>query len=359
MMKKIRVLVVDDSAFMRKALQRMLSSDPMITVIDTAADGEEGFEKAKALLPDVVTLDVRMPGMDGLTALKKIMSDCPVPVLMLSSLTNEGGEVTLRALDLGAVDFIDKSTANTAMDILSIAGDLISKVKAVAGVDARKMVRRAAAPETAETAGLAGPAVKRAATFARGGFEVVAIGASTGGPPALQGILVEMPKDLPAAVLVVQHMPIGFTASLAARLNSLSSLEVKEAVDGDLALPGRCLIAPAGSHMTLRRDHTGFSVRISQEPEGLLHRPSVDVLMESVAKEAGGKALGIILTGMGADGARGIKAMHDAGGRTIAQDEATCVVYGMPKVAVDLGGVDRSLPLDGVPAAILEALSAH
>jgi two-component system chemotaxis response regulator CheB len=348
--RKIRVLVVDDSAFMRKALQRMLSSDPMIDVVDIAADGAEGYEKAKALRPDVVTLDVKMPGMDGLTALRKIMSDCPVPVLMLSSLTSEGGEITLRALDLGAVDFIDKSTAHTAMDILSIAGELITKVKAVAGVDARKMVRKEPGPFTE------GKAARPLAAKSPCRLEVVAIGTSTGGPPALQGILTAMPGDLPAGVLVVQHMPKGFTASLAERLNNLSRLDVSEAVDGDAVLPGRCLIAPSGLHMTLRRNGSGLSVHLSEEPDGLLHRPSVDVLMESVAKVSASKALGIILTGMGADGARGIKALHDAGGKTIAQDEATCVVYGMPKVAVDMGGVDRSLPLGMVPTAILEEL---
>jgi len=349
--RKIRVLVVDDSAFMRKALQRMLSSDPMIDVVDIAADGKEGYEKAKSLKPDVVTLDVMMPGVDGLTALGRIMADCPVPVLMLSSLTSDGGEITLRALEMGAVDFIDKSTARTAMDILSIAGELISKVKAVAGVDVNKMAVREARLQAPVEA-----LERRQGAPVRSGVEVVAIGTSTGGPPALQGILTGLPGDLPAGVLIVQHMPLGFTASLAQRLNSLSRLEVSEAVDGDSVTPGRCLIAPSGLHMTLARNASGLLVRLSSEPQGLLHRPSVDVLIESVAKVSGKKAIGVILTGMGADGARGIKAVHDAGGRTIAQDEESCVVYGMPKVAVDMGGVDRSVPLSVVPRAIMEEL---
>ncbi len=349
MLRKIRVLVVDDSAFMRKALTRMLASDPMIKVVETASDGLEGYEKTKLLRPDVVTLDVKMPGMDGLTALGKIMHDCPTPVLMLSSLTAEGGEVTLRALDIGAVDFIDKSSARSAMDILSIAGELISKVKAVAGVDTVKIVRREppAPPEM--------PAPKPPLAV-RGEYDVLAIGTSTGGPPALQLILSQMPRDLPVPVLVVQHMPPGFTTSLAKRLDSLSSLRVIEASDGDPAQPGSCLIAPSGLHMYLEKGGNGYFVRLSKSPDGLLHRPSVDVLMDSVAKNAGARSLAVILTGMGSDGAKGMKSVHDAGGATIAQDESTCVVYGMPKVAVELGAVDRSMPLDRIPAAIMREL---
>ncbi len=353
MCKKIRVLVVDDSAFMRKALYRMLSSDPLIEVIDTASDGEEGYKKARMLKPDVITLDVRMPGMDGLDALRMIMTDCPVPVLMLSSLTSEGGEVTLRALDLGAVDVIDKSSAHTAMDILGIAGELTSKVRAVAGVDTDKIVKKrtpvdAPPPSIRPQTGI----TVKADT---GEMKVVAIGASTGGPPALQEILSKLPAGLNAAFLVVQHMPMGFTASLAERLNSLSKLEVSEAFDGDLIRPGKCLIAPSGLHMTLRVEEE-LCVHLSKSPEDSLHRPSVDVLMESVAKVMGGRAIGVILTGMGSDGAMGIKVLHDAGGRTIAQDEESCIVYGMPKVAVSLGGVDRVVPLDGAVSAILDEL---
>jgi two-component system chemotaxis response regulator CheB len=348
--KKIRVLIIDDSVFMRKALYRMLSSDPMIEVIDTASDGEEGYLKAEALRPDVITLDVRMPGMDGLDALRKIMANCPVPVLMLSSLTSEGGEVTLRALDLGAVDVIDKSSAHTAMDILGIAGELTSKVRGVAGVDADKILKKQAAFHQTLP-------VQPCPASANGEMNVVVIGASTGGPPALQEILSKLPADLNFAVLVVQHMPVGFTASLAERLNTLSRLDVSEAFDGDWVRPGRCLIAPSGLHMTLR-DEGEPCVRLSKSPEGGLHRPSVDILMESAAKIMGGKAIGVILTGMGSDGARGIKSIHDAGGRTIAQDAESCIVYGMPKVAVSLGGVDRVLPLESIVPAILEELGA-
>jgi len=346
MLRKIRVLVVDDSAFMRKALERMLSSDPMIKVVDTASDGIEGYDKTMALRPDVVTLDVRMPGMDGLTALGRIMADCPTPVLMLSSLTSEGGEVTLRALDMGAVDFIDKSSARSAMDILSIAGELIMKVKAVAGVDVSKMVRM-------EDVGREPVTPLPSVPMAKGRFDAVSIGTSTGGPPALQLILSSVPSDFPVPILVVQHMPLGFTSSLAKRLDGLSNLEVSEAGDGDLALPGRCLIAPSGLHMSLDDGSQGLHVRLSSSPDGLLHRPSVDVMMESVAKVLGRRSVGVILTGMGSDGAKGIRAIHDAGGRTMAQDESTCVVYGMPKVAVELGGVDRSLPLERIPSAII------
>lgn len=351
MARKIRVLIIDDSVFMRKALYRMLSSDPMIEVIDTACDGEEGYLKAKALRPDVVTLDVRMPGMDGLDALRKIMADCPVPVLMLSSLTSEGGEVTLRALDLGAVDVIDKSSAHTSMDILGIAGELTSKVRGVAGVDTGKILKKQAAVTHQSLPARPSPAQ------ADDEMKVVVIGASTGGPPALQEILSKLPSDLNSAVLVVQHMPVGFTASLAERLNTLSRLDVSEAFDGDWVKPGKCLIAPSGLHMTLR-DEGEPCVRLSKSPEGGLHRPSVDILMESAAETMRGKVIGVILTGMGSDGARGIKAIHDAGGRTIAQDAESCIVYGMPKVAVSLGGVDRVLPLESIAPAILEELGS-
>ena len=350
MERKIRVLVVDDSAFMRKALTRMLCSDPMIDVVDTASDGEEGVRKALILRPDVVTLDVMMPGMDGLTALRRIMAECPTPVLMLSSLTSEGGETTLKALDWGAADFIDKASANTAMDILTIAGELITKVKALAGVRVANLVRTR--PRLTEPAN----ALTVKANPNACAVKVVAIGSSTGGPPALQTILCSLPEDLPAAVLIVQHMPKGFTASLAERLNKLSRLSVKEAEDGDRVAPGRCLIAPSGLHMTVQRNGPGSVVRLSMDPDGLLHRPSVDVLMNSTAKVFGNGVVGVILTGMGADGAKGIKAIHDAGGRTIAQDEETSVVYGMPRVAVELGGVDRSLPLDRVAEGMLEEL---
>ena len=351
MPKRIRVLVVDDSAFMRKALVRMLSSDPKIEVLDTASDGEDGYRKAMKLRPDVVTLDVRMPGMDGITALRKIMSDCPVPVIMLSSLTSEGGEITLRALDIGAVDIIDKSRAHTAMDILEIAGELLDKVKAVAGVDVAKIARRAMPPQEARQEPYVPP-------LHSGKVDMIVVGASTGGPPALQGILAKLPADLPAAILIVQHMPVGFTASLAERLNRLAPIEISEAFDGNRVRPARCLIAPSGLHMTLGRDDEGIFVRLSEQPAKTLHRPSVDILMSSAAEVVGGRALGVLLTGMGADGARGLKAMHDAGGRTIAQDEESCVVYGMPKVAVELGGVDRSLPLQQIPDAILQELGA-
>ena len=350
--KKIRVLVVDDSLFMRKALVRMLTSDPAIEVVDTASDGLEGYEKARSLRPDIVTLDVKMPGMDGLTALAKIMEDCPVPVLMLSSLTSEGGEVTLRALDLGAVEIIDKSSAHTVMDIMGIADELIGKVKAIAGVDAAKIVRKKA--EIREEIHI--PAADRP-LFKTSRYDIVVIGASTGGPPALQEILSKLPEDLPAAVVVVQHMPIGFTASLADRLNHLSPLHVSEAYDGDVLEAGKCLIAPSGLHMTLKRARGGLSVALSKEPDGMLHRPSVDVLMESAARVTGKTAIGIILTGMGGDGAKGLLAMHQAGAKTIAQDEDSCVVYGMPKVAVEMGGVDVSLPLRLIAKTIISSLS--
>ena len=351
--KKIRVLVVDDSLFMRKALVRMLTSDPAIEVVDTASDGLEGYNKTMLLKPDIVTLDVRMPGMDGIATLAKIMEDCPVPVLMLSSLTSEGGEVTLRALDLGAVEIIDKSSAHTVMDIAGIADELIRKVKAIAGVDAIKIARIKA--ERREERSEPGP---RPHTHKTSRYELVVIGASTGGPPALQEILTRLPENLPAAVVVVQHMPVGFTASLSERLNNLSPMYVSEAYDGDIIEPGRCLIAPSGLHMTLKKVGTELSVALSKEPSDTLHRPSVDVLMESAAEVVGRAGIGIILTGMGGDGAKGLLAMRKAGARTFAQDEESCVVYGMPKVAVDMGGVEASIPLKLVAPTIISELGS-
>jgi two-component system chemotaxis response regulator CheB len=259
----------------------------------------------------------------------------------------------MRALEAGAVDFIDKSTARSAMDILSIAGELITKVKALSGVDVSKVVPARPGPAPP------GPAPLPAARPGIPRYDAVVVGASTGGPPALQAILTALPDGLPACVLVVQHMPIGFTASLAERLDGLCPYPVSEAVDGEPVLPGRCLIAPSGLHMGLVRTPRGVAVRLSREPEGLLHRPSVDMLMNSAAEVLGSRALGVLLTGMGADGAAGMTAIRQAGGLTIAQDEATCVVYGMPRVAVERGGVVRSLPLDGIAHAVMGELGVY
>jgi len=341
----IRVLVVDDSAFVRQALTRMLGSAPDIDVVGTAADGVEGIEKVRDLRPDVVTLDVKMPRLGGLEALERIMAECPVPVLLLSSLTSEGADVTLRGLELGAMDFVDKSSVQGHMNLLSLSEELLAKVRALAGVRVARVgpwARAVGEPAVAAAAG-------REA-------EVVAIGTSTGGPPALQTIIPRLPVGLASAILVVQHMPVGFTKSLADRLNARSKVPVREAEDGERVEPGVVLVAPAGRHMKVKKRGTMTRVWLDDEPRSALHRPSVDVLMASVARTYGPRTLGIVLTGMGSDGVEGLRAIRAAGGRTLAESEESCVIYGMPKAAVEAGVVDRSIPLSRVADEILAAV---
>lgn len=337
----IRVLIIDDSAFVRQALQRMLREDPEIEVVGTAADGKQGVEKVLELRPDVVTLDVQMPRMGGLEALERIMAENPVPVLLLSSLTRQGGDVTLRGLELGALDFVDKSSVGS-MNILMLGEELRAKIKALARVPASRLLARAAEPL---------PAPAREARV-----EAVVIATSTGGPPALQAIIPRLPASLQAAVLIVQHMPQGFTKSLADRLALRSALPVREAQDGEAVLPGQVLIAQAGLHMKLRRRGERVKVWLDEEPKGALHRPSADVLMASAAKAYGSRALGVILTGMGCDGVVGLRAIREAGGRALAESEESCVIYGMPKAALDAGVVDKSVPLQRIADEILHAV---
>lgn len=346
--RKISVLVVDDSAFMRKALKRMLRSDPAIRVAGDAKDGLEAIEKVKRLKPDVVTLDVRMTGMDGIEALSRIMEENPTPVLMVSSLTSEGGNVTLKALEKGAVDFIDKSSCHTAMDILDIADSLVQKVKVIAGVDMKKLAELAPASAPAMRPAPISPVSDDTGLPSH----VVAIGASTGGPMSLEKVLTALPQEYPGAILVVQHMPVGFTTSLAERMNQQCPMEVKEAHEDDPVIPGRIYIAPGGYHMTLRRSRDKFAIALGKNPRDTQHCPSVDVMMESVAKTWPGKMLAIILTGMGADGVKGIAAVKDRGGSVLAQNEATCVVFGMPRAAYLSGCVDRMVPLNHVSREI-------
>jgi two-component system chemotaxis response regulator CheB len=342
----IRVLVVDDSAFVRQALVRMLGSAPDIEVVGTAVDGKDGLEKALALRPDVVTLDIKMPRMGGLEALRRIMTECPVPVLLLSSLTSEGGEITLRGLELGALDFVDKSSVQGHMNLLELAEEVKAKVRALARVPRDRV--HPMDGRAAEQAALPPPHAR--------GAEVVVIGTSTGGPPALQAIIPKLPPGLASAVLVVQHMPVGFTRSLADRLHSRSALPVREAQDGESVAPGVVLIAPAGRHMKVRRRGPVTKVWLDDEPRSALHRPSVDVLMASVAKAYGPRSLGVVLTGMGSDGVEGLRAIRLTGGRTFAESEESCVIYGMPKAAVEAGVVDRSVPLARMADEILAAV---
>jgi two-component system chemotaxis response regulator CheB len=342
--RPIRVLVVDDSAFVRQALARMLRSAPGIEVAGVAEDGRDALEKLAQLHPDVMTLDLAMPRMGGLEALEQVMAHHPLPVLLLSSQAHEGAEVTLRALELGALDFVDKSRVEGNMNLPGLAEELIGKIQAIAGVAVERRQRSGGA---------------RPARVAWPGHpvrsEVVVIAASSGGPPALQRILPELPRGLGQAVLIVQHMPVGFTRSLAERLDARSALPVREAAEGEPVLPGLVLVAPAGRHMKLRKRGQGARVLLDEEPRSALHRPSADVLMASVARVFGPRALGVVLTGMGRDGVEGLRAIRGAGGRTLAEAEETCVIYGMPRAAVEAGVVDLSVPLDRVAEAILAA----
>jgi two-component system, chemotaxis family, protein-glutamate methylesterase/glutaminase len=343
----IRVVVVDDSPFVRQALGRMLSVAADIEVVGTAVDGQDGVEKVCALRPDVVTLDVKMPRMGGLEALQRIMAECPTAVLLLSSLTSDGGEVTLRGLELGAMDFVDKSTVQGQMNLLELADELLAKVRALASVPRARLVpAREPGPEVARAG--ARPAAQRA--------EVVVIGTSTGGPPALQAIIPRLPAQLGAPLLIVQHMPAGFTRSLAERLDQRSRLRVREAEEGDVLESGVVLIAPAGRHMKVRRRAAETRVWLDEEPRSALHRPAIDVLMSSVAKLYGRHALGILLTGMGSDGVEGLRAIRAAGGRTLAESEETAVIYGMPKAAVEAGVVDQTVSLTRIADEILAAV---
>lgn len=341
---KIRVLVVDDSAFVRKAIARMLNGAPDVEVVGMAADGEEGLELARALHPDVITLDIQMPRLGGLETLRRLLPDSASAVLLLSSLTQEGADVTLRGLELGALDFVDKSTVQGPMNLLGLQQELLLKVRALAQ-----------APRPRPHPELPPPApVEPAAGVARA--EVVAIGASTGGPAALQAIVPALPASFPAAVIVVQHIPRGFSRSLAERLASRSALPVREAEDGERLQPGTVLIAPAGLHLKLHRRGGAVKVSLDEEPRAALHRPSVDVLMTAVARVYGARSLGVVLTGMGSDGTQGLRAIHQAGGRTLAESEESAVIYGMPKSAVEAGVVNRSLPLGHLAAEILAAV---
>ncbi|MCU0242957.1 MAG: chemotaxis response regulator protein-glutamate methylesterase [Vicinamibacteria bacterium] len=343
MTRAIRVLIVDDSAFVRRALMRMLSSNAEIEVVGTASDGLDGIEQVKALRPDVVTLDIKMPRMSGLEALRHIMQECPVPVLLLSSLTTEGADITLRGLELGAMDFIDKTSVQGHMNLINLAEELVGKIRALAGVP-RSRLMGAAAKDALRVP--IEPVKDRR-------IEVVCIGTSTGGPTALQAIIPRFPENLSTAVLVVQHMPVGFTRSLAERLNGRSLVSVREASDGEPVVPGHVYVAPAGQHMKVRK-HGSVRVWLDDEPRNVLHRPSVDVLMQSVAKVYGNRAVGVLLTGMGSDGVEGMRAIRSAGGRTLAESEESCVIYGMPKAAAEAGVVDRAVPLARMADEILQ-----
>ena len=371
-MSEIRVLIVDDSPFIRKALLRIFESEPSIAVVGVARNGKEAIEKVIELEPDVITLDIMMPGMDGIETLKIIMETKPTPVLMLSQYTHEGTELTLNALEFGAMDFVDKSTTGL-MDFFGLAKEIISKVKAITGQKPLRIPSSSMALQDYKSRGI---------------IDAVAIGTSTGGPPALQVLLPKFPKDISFGVLIVQHMPHGFTGPLAKRLDTMCQIHIKEAEEGDKIEPGVALIAPSGLHMKVDRNVAknrllrsarndikdnaqnchcearsaeaisskgeGRLVKLDIEPLNSTHRPSVDVLFQSVADNYGSRSIGVILTGMGSDGAKGIRLMKEQGAVTLAQDEETSTIFGMPKVAIESGVIDKVVPITSMAEEILK-----
>ncbi|NWB95945.1 chemotaxis response regulator protein-glutamate methylesterase [Pseudomonas gingeri] len=353
-MKKISVLLVDDSAVVRQVLMAILGQAPDIQVT-VAADPIFAMDKMAKAWPDVIVLDVEMPRMDGITFLKKIMAARPTPVVICSSLTERGAETTLQALAAGAVDIITKPQGGVKHFLLESAAHLLGAVRGAAGANVQNLGRRAAAPRLEVSSKLSADAMLSAGgsqAMAQTTERIVAIGTSTGGTQALEALLTVLPRVCPG-IVIVQHMPEKFTASFAQRLNGLSQIEVREAQNNDRVLPGLALIAPGGKHMMLVRNGAYYHVQVADGPLVNRHRPSVDVLFRSVAKFAGKNATGIIMTGMGDDGARGLKEMADAGAATVAQDEASCVVFGMPKEAIKLGAAKRVLPLQDIHLAVL------
>ena len=372
----IRVLVVDDSAFMRKMVAEILARDAGLCIVGQARDGADALAKLDALQPDVITLDVEMPVLDGFGALTGIMRRRPTPVLMLSSLTQAGADATLRCLELGAVDFVGKPSGAISLDIEKVAAELIAKVKAAAGVTV--LSRLAGSPPSPRREGLldgregrkedaAARVFPENSSFSagtpslreRGGeparrekISLLVIGASTGGPRALQTLIPALPADLGVPIVIVQHMPPGFTASLARRLEQTSPFTAREAADGDRLQPGQILVAPGGRHLQFT---SGGVVHLTDDPTVHGVRPAVDVTLASLAPLYGPRLLAVLLTGMGRDGARGLKLTQDRGGQTLAEDETTCVVYGMPKAAADMGAVGCLLPLPALAPAIARA----
>jgi two-component system chemotaxis response regulator CheB len=346
----IRVLVVDDSAFMRTALSRMISSESGLEVAATASSGSEALDKIASLDPDVVTLDVEMPGLDGLQTLRYIMMQFPRPVIMVSAVTEKDADNTFNALAAGAFDYVPKQLSANSLDIQHIRSDLVTKIRAAAQSrksDSPAVLERKppqpSHPETRDKLSLTTPAI-------------VALGTSTGGPKALLEILPLFPSDLSVPILIVQHMPAGFTAPFAQRLNTLCAVTVREASHRETIQPGVVYIAPAGLHMSVERlSISRVILCLDTHPEDCLHIPSVNVLMNSVAVAFRNLALGVIMTGMGSDGAEGMNAIHRQGGLTIGQDEASCIVYGMPRACAEMGILTRVVPLSQIPAQILQA----
>lgn len=351
-MQRIKVLVIDDSALVRRLLTEILATDAAFEVVGTASDPFAAREKIKQLNPDVITLDVEMPRMDGITFLENLMRLRPMPVVMVSSLTQHGAEVTLRALELGAVDFVTKPKVDVAGGLREYGQEIIAKVKAAVG--ARVITTRTPlSPGKKHSADAILPHMNTGRRLLRTTERIIAIGASTGGTEALREVLAGMPPDGPA-VVISQHIPAAFSGPFAQRLDRASAMSVSEAQDGQYILPGHAYVAPGDRHLIVERDGTRYRCRLSDGPPVNRHRPSVDVMFRSVAQKVGPNAVGALLTGMGDDGARGLKEMQESGARTVAQDEASSVVWGMPGSAVRLGAADVILPLKAMSTRLLE-----
>ena len=348
----IKVLIVDDSAVVRQVLTGLLDGVSGIKVIGAAPDPIFAMKRMETEWPDVIVLDIEMPRMDGVTFLKKLMSEHPTPVVICSTLTEKGAEVTMQAMSAGAVDIITKPKVNLRNFLQESKATIIDVIKAAAQSRPRTIKSSAPSPVAASTNSLFGAGSPK--PMVQTTDRVIVIGTATGGTQALEYLFTQLPRTAPP-IVVVQHMPEHFTAAFAKRLDGICQVTVKEAAHNDRALPGVVLIAPGSKHMLLQRSGAQYQVEVKDGPLVSRHRPSVDVLFRSSAQSAGANAVGIILTGMGDDGAHGMKEMHDAGALTIAQDEASCVVYGMPKEAVKLGGVDGILPLSAIPQLIMQA----
>ncbi len=356
-MRKVKTLIVDDSALVRQTLSDILSGDPRIDVIGTASDPYAAAEKMSRVAPDVITLDVEMPRMDGLTFLKKIMNQHPIPVVICSSLAGKGTETAMKALEYGAVDVIHKPALGTKQMLRESQTIICDAVVAASRVQAKRKVvdTTLATPKLSADSVISKP--KKDAVL-QTTEKVVAVGASTGGTEALRVFLEALPADCPG-IVIVQHMPEGFTAAFAKRLNSLCQVTIKEATNNDTVLPGHALIAPGNRHLLLKRSGARYYVEVKDGPLVSRHRPSVDVLFRSAARYAGRNAIGVIMTGMGDDGAKGMLEMHEAGAYTLAQDESSCIVFGMPAEAIKHGGVDKVISLDAISREIMMKYNQH
>lgn len=347
----IKVLIIDDSALVRELLTRIFEKERDFQVLGTAIDPLYAIKKIKQEKPDVITLDLQMPRMDGLTFLEKLMSVYPLPVVVISSLAKEGSETTIRALELGAVDFVSKPELSISQGLEKMAQEIKEKVRTAASVNMNKLQREARKTRMDRQDGK--QRLKEGEPIVRNLNKIIAIGASTGGTVAVRKILQHLPANLPG-IIIVLHMPSGFTNSYAENLNNYCHLNVKEAQDGDEIKKGNAYIAPGGHHLLLKKNRQGYSLKLDQSPPHNHHRPSVDITFFSIVEEAPGNSLGIILTGMGNDGARGLKNLYDSGAETIVQDEDTSIIFGMPRSAIALGGVQKVLPLGEISEAIID-----